>query len=96
MWAGLSGAYNSGGNYYPWRSFSLTGVPGNLVIEIGVDEGDGPSSQPGGGNPSPAFKGVFNVETTGPGENEGLPWAIRASDGESDIELSGTLHVSYE
>jgi len=94
--AGLGGEYLSGGDYYPWRSFELTDVPSTLAIELGVDEADGASARAGAANPPPVYKGVFNVETTGPGEDDGLPWAIRAADGEFDIELSGTLHVSYD
>ena len=72
------------------KSFSITGVPPNVPIKLRVDEMDPPIV-----NKAYFFEKSFNVETTGPGENDAVPFQWRLTSTEWDITLHGKFHVSY-
>jgi len=72
------------------RSESLVGVPPYLPVKVGVQEKDGIIV-----NSTHYFEKSFNVETTGPGENDAVPFEWRLTSTDYDLTLYGKFHVSY-
>jgi hypothetical protein len=72
------------------RSLSLAGVPPSVPIKVGVVEKDGILVKT-----RRYFEKSFNVETTGPGENDAVPFEWRLTSTDFDLTLHGKFHVSY-
>lgn len=72
------------------RSQSLAGVPPSVPVKVGVNEKDGILV-----NTTRYFEKSFNVETTGPGENDAVPFEWRLTSTDFDVTLYGQFHVSY-